>query len=102
MKLFHTHNSPYARRIRVAVREAGLLERVEEIDVSPIPDNVHRLLEYGASGKVPLLVTDDGRALCETLIIARHLDGLSGGALYARDPSFQTTQMEIEGLFERD
>jgi glutathione S-transferase len=98
MKLLHTHNSPYARRIRVAVRESGLLAQVEEIDVNPIPDNLERIVRSSAAGKVPVLVTDAGVALCETLIIARHLDTVSGGALYATSDPEHETHLAIEGI----
>jgi len=97
MKLLQTHNSPYARRIRVAVREAGLLDKVEEIDVAPIPDNLERITGYSPAGKVPVLVTDGGVALCETLIIARHLDAVSGGRLYVGGEE-GVRHLAIEGL----
>ena len=35
MKLLFTGNSPYARRARLAVREAGLLGQVEESILHP-------------------------------------------------------------------
>ena len=82
MKLFYSGNSPYARRPRIAIREAELMDRVEEVDVGPIADNTETLLAHGPGAKVPGLLTDDGAYLCESLVIARHLDGASGGKLY--------------------
>ena len=98
MKLLYTHNSPYARRIRVAIREADLLDRIEEINVNPIPDNVDRIRQYSAAAKVPVLITDSDIALCETLIISRYLNHISGGALYAEsDPNFEQ-HLALEGV----
>ncbi len=60
MKLFYSGNSPYARRPRIAIREAGLGDRVEEVDVGPIADNTETLLAHGPGAKVPGLLTDGG------------------------------------------
>ena len=69
MKLFYSGNSPYARRPRMAIREGGLMDKVEEVDVAQSDDRVALLLEYGPGAKVPGLLTDSGAFLCETLVI---------------------------------
>lgn len=95
MKLFYSPNSPYARKARLAARFAGVGERVEEINVSPLksPDNV--LLSYGPGRKVPSLLTDAGTFLVESPIICRHLDAQGNGSLY---PASNESALEIEGL----
>ena len=98
MKLLYTPNSPYARRARIAVSEANLEEQVELVDIDPREANIDQLLSRNPSGKVPLLVTDEGAALCESLIIARHLDNASGGKLYPRAPAALEQTLEIEGI----
>ena len=35
MKLYHAKPSPFARRVRVLLRERGLLSRIHEIAVAP-------------------------------------------------------------------
>jgi len=98
MKLFHSPNSPYARRVRVAVREFGLSDRVEEQNVSPLaaPDNV--LQSYGPGVKVPALLTDSGVFLCETLVICHYLDRVSGGRFYPAAPDALERCLQIEGI----
>mgnify|MGYP002640854592 CR=1 FL=1 len=98
MQLVYSHNSPYSRRARVAVRVCGLLEQVEEIVIAAGPagsaampwvtnySDVTQLVAYGPAGKVPVLVTDSGIGLCESFVIARYLDSLSGGKLYPSEP----------------
>ncbi len=81
MKLFYSGNSPYARRPRIVIREAGLMDQVEEVDVSPIVENKHVLAPYGPGGKVPALLTDAGTFLCESIIICRYLCDVSGKLL---------------------
>ena len=60
MKLVYSGNSPYARRPRIAIREAGLLDKIEEVNVAPMPDNMDQILGFGPGAKVPGLVTDSG------------------------------------------
>ena len=98
MQLLYTPNSPYARRARLAVHEANLEDKVELVDIDPREANIDQLLSRNPSGKVPLLVTDDGAALCESLIIARHLDNASGGKLYPRDAAALTQTLETESI----
>lgn len=98
MKLFYTHNSPYARRPVLAVREFDLLGMVELVDVAPLtaPDNEVR--SHGPGGKVPALLTDEGAFICETLLITNWLDRASGGKLYPSGAAAQAQAMQIEGV----
>lgn len=97
MKLFYTINSPYARRARMAVREAGLSGRVEEVEIVR-ERNDAVLSENGPGGKVPAMLTDSGVFLCESLIIARYLDELSGGRLYPADAAAREFTLHVEGV----
>lgn len=81
MKLFFSGNSPYARRPRIVIREADMMDRVEEVDVSPIAENKQVIAPHGPGGKVPALLTDAGTFLCESLIICRYLCDVSGKLL---------------------
>lgn len=98
MKLFHTANSPYARRPRLAIRVFDMTDIVEEIDVAPLgsPDNI--LFQYGPGGKVPALLTDTGAFLCESLVITRHLDEAAGGRFYPKGTAAREEAMQIEGV----
>lgn len=98
MKLFHTANSPYARRPRLAIRVFDMMGQVEEVDVAPLnaPDNI--LYSYGPGAKVPALLTDSGAFLCESLIITRHLDEASGGKFYPKGDAARGEAMQIEGV----
>jgi len=97
MQLFYTINSPYARRARLAVRESGLADRVEEVEIIR-EENNDLLFEHGPGGKVPGLLTDSGTYLCESLIIARYLDEVSGGKLYPADPAAREFALHVEGV----
>jgi glutathione S-transferase len=80
MKLYLSPLSPFARKVRVLVRETGLAARIEEVPVtvSPVKANA----EVGRSNplmKVPTLVLDDGSALFDSPVICEYLDSLHTG-----------------------
>ena len=79
MKLYYAKPSPFARRVRVLLRERGLLSQIDEIDTAPW-DSPVELLAVSPASKVPTLVLDDGATLTESALIATHLDGLGDAA----------------------
>jgi glutathione S-transferase len=94
MKLYMSGNSPYARRARITAREAGLIDQVEEIPIS----GFEQLLELGPGGKIPVLVVDDGLTLCESLIITRYLNDLSGGGLLPTESAAKGKCLALESI----
>jgi len=81
----------------MAVREAGLSDRVEEVEIIREKNN-DLLFRYGPGGKVPALLTDSGVFLCESLIIARYLDEVSGGRLYPAERAAWEFTLHVEGV----
>ena len=47
---------------------------------------------------MPGLVTDSGAYISETLVICHHLNDLSGGKLYPKDPATREQALVIEGI----
>jgi len=78
MKLFYAAGSPYARIIRVVLRETGLIARVPEEEVT-LRDPNSTLLAYNPGGKVPSLELDNGTILNESLLVLLYLDTQHGG-----------------------
>ena len=79
MKLYHAKPSPFARRVRVLLRERGLMSRIDEIATAPW-DSPAELLAVNPASKVPTLVLDDGTTLTESALIATYLDGVGDAA----------------------
>jgi len=73
MKLFYASGSPYARIVRVAVRELGLSGTIEEVEVT-LRDPSSALLPHNPGGKVPALQLDDGTVINESLLVLSYLD----------------------------
>jgi glutathione S-transferase len=72
MKLLMNTTSPYARIARIALWEKGLSD-IETRIVDPWGDTPE-LLDANTAGRVPALVTDDGQALTESLLIVLWLE----------------------------
>jgi glutathione S-transferase len=77
MRLFHTPTSPFALKVRIAIRERGLTDMVEEIVATVrVPEN--EVLYHNPTGKVPALVVDEGPdaglVLVESTLICEYLD----------------------------
>lgn len=98
MKLYFSGNSPYARRPRIAIREAGLTGTVEEVNLKSPEERVELLGKMGPGTKVPALQTDNGVFLCESLIIAKFLDEVSGGKLYPKEQKERELAYQVEGV----
>jgi glutathione S-transferase len=82
MKLYFNAASPYVRKVRLLIREAGLESRVDEVQtaVSPVKANEDLALANPLM-KIPTLVTDDGLALFDSPVICEYLDSLSGSRM---------------------
>lgn len=80
MRLWHNPASPFARKVRIVAREAGLLPRIEEIAVmvSPVNPNAD-LAARNPLVKIPALQTDDGKVLYDSSVICEYLDSLHSG-----------------------
>src|SRR5207302_9788211 len=78
MELFYAAGSPYARIVRVVLRETGLDRRVPEEEVA-LRDPNSGLLPFNPGGKVPTLQLDDGTILNESLLVLSYLDTQHGG-----------------------
>lgn len=82
MKLFVNPPSPYARKVRIAVRELGLADRVEEIETTVAPHKPNEA--YGRINplmKVPALETDDGMVLLNSPVLCEYIDAAGGNRL---------------------
>ncbi len=83
MQLRHAPTSPYARKVRVLVLEAGLMDRIELVATNPYEDR--DLSAFNPLSTVPVLQTDDGMLLCDSPVICAYLDSLQEGESFTPD-----------------
>lgn len=95
MKLITSPTSPYVRKVRVLIREANLMDVVEEIPVvtSPI-ENHPEAVAANPSGKIPSLVRTDGPAIHDSRVITRYLDDHAGAGLYPASRLWEVLTLE--------
>lgn len=75
MKLHHSPSSPFVRKVMAAAILRGLDGKIEKIPTNPHESPAHLLVDNPLS-KIPALVTDDGVALIDSLVICEYLDTL--------------------------
>ena len=76
MELYLNATSPYARLVRIVLLEKDLADAVTLKWCDPWADDVD-LLKANPAGRIPVLVTEEGTTLSESMLIAVYLDSVS-------------------------
>ncbi len=69
--LYHLWLSPFARKVRVVLREKGV---EAELKVEKVWDRRAEFLALNPAGTVPVFVDDDGTAVCDSAAICEYLE----------------------------
>ena len=80
MKLTFSAASPFARKVRVAAIELGLIDKIEFVPTTVAPAQAND--EYSKITplkKLPVLILDDGNVILDSYVIVEYLDELAGG-----------------------
>lgn len=103
MRLLMSPLSPYARKVRVTLRETGQLPEVEEVNVitSPLASDPG-VVAANPTGRIPVLIRDDGPALHDSRVITRFLDARVRAGLYpeARIWEVLTLEAMADGILD--
>ncbi len=95
MQLLVSPASPFVRKVRVLIREAKLMDTVEEIDVSTTPMNsAPDVVAANPIGKIPALIRADGPGIYDSRVITRFLDDLAGTDLYPQSRIWEILTLE--------
>ncbi len=99
MKLYHSANSPYVRKVMVLLLEAGRAGEVTLVPAVGTPvDPGSMPVAQNPLGKVPALERDDGPALYDSRVICRYLDDRFASGLYPAAPRlWETLVLEATG-----
>jgi glutathione S-transferase len=71
MKLYGSHTSPFARKVRIVLLEKRIECELVATDVGPVD---HPALVFNPLGKVPVLVLDDGTPVYDSAVIVEYID----------------------------
>jgi len=83
MKLVVSGPSPFARKAVVTILELGIRDRVEDLPVAASPAaTIPELNAINPLGRIPALLTEDGKAIFDSPVICRYLNEQAGGKLY--------------------
>src|SRR4051794_39715590 len=80
MKLAFSTSSPFARKVRIAAIELGLIDKIEFVTTTVAPAQPNP--EYSRLTplkKLPALMLDNGDVIVDSYVIAEYLDELAGG-----------------------
>ena len=82
MKLTFSPASPFARKVRIAAIELGLIDKIELVPASVAPGTANE--DYSRITplkKLPVLITNEGDVILDSYVIVEYLDETFGGAL---------------------
>ena len=80
LKLYSTDWSPWVRKVRIASIERGIDDQIELVSASigfaekTLKTVESDLVKYNPSGRVPTLVTEDGKYIFDSTVIVHYLD----------------------------
>lgn len=95
MKIFINYPSPFARKVRIAVRELGLAGRTEEVAVVPV-ESAPDLVAANPVAQIPALIDDDGQAWTGSSLICQYLSARHGGHLLPDDESARWAALRLD------
>ena len=94
MKLTFSPASPFARKVRIAAIELGLIDKIELTPVSVAPGTPND--EYSKIHplkKLPVLILDNGDVILDSYVIVEYLNELAGGNLI---PDYGPTRWKVK------
>ncbi len=103
MQLIASPLSPFVRKVRVLLIEAGLTDQVEVVNVTTTPlETDAQAAAANPLGKIPALIREGGATLHDSRVITRYLDTLAGGGFYppARLWEVLTLEATAEGMMD--
>ena len=98
MKLIMAEASPFARKVRVLLRENNLLKDVEEVSIATSPFQVNEQAKAAnPTGRIPSLIRADGPALYDSRVITRYLDAKAAAGMYPEAKLWDVLTVEATG-----
>jgi len=98
MQLIMAAASPFARKVRVLIRETDQLKDVEEVHIETSPFNANPIASAAnPTARIPSLTRPDGSALYDSRVITRYLDARVRAGLYPDIDLWDVLALEATG-----
>ena len=94
MKLTFSPASPFARKVRIAAIELGLIDKIELVPAAVAPGTANE--EYQRISplkKLPVLILGNGDVILDSYVIVEYLNELAGGSLI---PDYGPTRWKVK------
>ena len=95
MKILYSPASPYSNKVRMAAHYVGI---AAESVLTDTASNPPELIANNPLGKIPTLLTRDGKAIYDSRTIMHFLDRETKGKLYPRNAEKRTDVEILEAL----
>ncbi|CAN7460561.1 glutathione S-transferase [Pararhizobium sp. LjRoot235] len=95
MKILYSPASPYSNKVRMGARYAGIKADSVLTDTNANPPE---LISGNPLGKIPTLITPDGKAIYDSRAIMHFIDRETKGKLYPRNGEKRTEVEMLEAL----
>ena len=95
MKILYSPASPYSNKVRMGARYAGIKAESVLTDTNANPPE---LISNNPLGKIPTLITPDGKAIYDSRAIMHFIDRETRGKLYPRNAEKRTEVEMLEAL----
>ena len=94
-KLLYASASPYSAKVRMAAHYAGIPVDAVAVDAGAEPE---ALVSANPLGKIPTLITDDGKTVFDSRVITQYLNRVSGNMLFPRNAEKRLEAERLEAL----
>lgn len=99
MKLLMSPPSPYARMVRILIRELDMMDQVEEVHISTNAyASAPEIIAANPLGKIPALLRDEGPTLYDSRVIARFLNDFADADLYPESRIWEILTLEATAI----
>lgn len=95
MRLIGHYDSPFVRRVALAMRFMGM--PYEHVAWSVFAD-ADKIAEYSPLLRVPVLVLDDGQVLTESWAIVEHIESLATTSLWPQEPGARASALGLTAM----
>ncbi len=94
-QILYAPASPYSAKVRMAAHHAGIPFESVVVNTAAEPEN---LTHVNPLGKIPTLVTDDGKPVFDSRAITQYLNRVSGNKLFPRNAEKRTDAERYEAM----